>query len=80
MLAVSSNISIRQDQIETVLALALQEVGFTANSAKQIADWDPYDQNASAKWFDAEYMFGVTDGFDVVIGKPAICRATEKRR
>ena len=52
------------------LALALQEVGFTANSAKQIADWDPYDQNASAKWFDAEYMFGVTDGFDVVIGNP----------
>ena len=52
------------------LASALQEVGFTADSAKQIADWDPYDQNSSAKWFDAAYMFGVADGFDVVIGNP----------
>ena len=52
------------------LASTLQEVGFAADSAKQIADWDPYDQNSSAKWFDAEYMFGVADGFDVVIGNP----------
>lgn len=52
------------------LATALEEVGFTADSARQIADWDPYDQNASAGWFDAEYMFGVAEGFDVVIGNP----------
>ena len=32
--------------------------------------WDPYDQNASSEWFDPEYMFGVADGFDVVIGNP----------
>ena len=31
---------------------------------------DPYDQNAKADWFDAEYMFGIADGFDVVIGNP----------
>ena len=39
--------------------------------AQKIVRWDPYDQNASAAdWFDAEYMFGVHDGFDVVIGNP----------
>ncbi len=38
--------------------------------AQKIAAWDPYDQNAKADWFDAEWMFGVTDGFDVVIGNP----------
>ena len=35
-----------------------------------IAEWDPYDQNAHAGWFDAHYMFGVADGFDIVIGNP----------
>ena len=39
--------------------------------AQKITHWDPYDPNASAaNWFDSEYMFGVADGFDVVIGNP----------
>ena len=38
--------------------------------ARQIAGWKPYDQNAKADWFDPEWMFGITDGFDVVIGNP----------
>ena len=41
-----------------------------ASDAARIANWDPYDQNAHADWFDTAYMFGVTDGFDVVIGNP----------
>ena len=31
---------------------------------------NPYDQNAKADWFDPEWMFGVRDGFHVVIGNP----------
>ena len=58
------------ERLRQVLATALEGVGFAAASAKQIADWDPYDQNASAAWFDSEYMFGVSEGFDVVIGNP----------
>ena len=30
----------------------------------------PYDQNASAPFLDPEWMFGVKDGFDIVIGNP----------
>lgn len=48
----------------------LRENGFSPTSAKQIADWNPYDQNSSAKWFDTEWMFGQTEGFDIVIGNP----------
>ena len=58
------------ERLRQELAATLRQVGFAAASANQIADWDPYDQNVSADWFDAEYMFGVTDGFDVVIGNP----------
>ncbi|MDD3917621.1 MAG: TaqI-like C-terminal specificity domain-containing protein, partial [Synergistaceae bacterium] len=39
-------------------------------TAKQLAAWDPYDQNEASPFFDAEWMFGVRDGFDVVIGNP----------
>ena len=38
--------------------------------ARKVADWNPYDQNARADWFEPEWMFGVTGGFDVVIGNP----------
>ncbi|MBF0556243.1 MAG: Eco57I restriction-modification methylase domain-containing protein, partial [Nitrospirae bacterium] len=39
-------------------------------TAHQLAGWDPYDQNVSSPFFNAEWMFGVRDGFDVVIGNP----------
>ncbi|MDE0269821.1 MAG: Eco57I restriction-modification methylase domain-containing protein [Gammaproteobacteria bacterium] len=39
-------------------------------AAHMISEWDPYDQNVCATWFNAEYMFGVDEGFDVVIGNP----------
>lgn len=61
----------RDIHLRRQIATALQAVGFPAGSANQIATWDPFDQNANAaKWFDAEYMFGVTQGFDIVIGNP----------
>ena len=69
----------RQDaELRKQLATALQTAGFPAASAAQLAAWDPFDQNAgAADWFDAEYMFGVTGGFDVVIANPPYVRQEE---
>ncbi|MBN1290264.1 MAG: N-6 DNA methylase, partial [Candidatus Latescibacteria bacterium] len=44
--------------------------GWLTNTAHQIVDFNPYDQNASATFFDPEWMFGMKEGFDVVIGNP----------
>jgi adenine-specific DNA-methyltransferase len=44
--------------------------GFPREAAKQVAAFDPYDQNASCSFFDPEWMFGLTGGFDVAIGNP----------
>lgn len=44
---------------------------YSPEDAKQLAEWNPYDQSAPASsFFDAEWMFGVKDGFDIVIGNP----------
>lgn len=36
---------------------------------KALSDWSPFS-NESTSWFDAEWMFGIKDGFDIVIGNP----------
>ena len=60
----------RDEKLRAELATELESMGTAADDAEKIAQWDPYDQNATADWFDSEWMFGVPDGFDVVIGNP----------
>ena len=57
-------------KLRRALAEELNAAGLPEDDANKITHWDPYDQNATADWFDPEYMFGVADGFDVVIGNP----------
>ena len=67
---------IRKDRVlRKKLATALGDAGFSEAVATRIAEWDPYDQSASADWFEPEYMFGVRDGFDIVIANPPYVRA-----
>ena len=57
-------------KLRQALATELKHIGMPADDANKVATWDPYDQNASADWFDPEWMFGIVEGFDVVIGNP----------
>lgn len=43
--------------------------GFEAAVLK-VTDWNPYDQNAVSPFLDIEWMFGVSDGYDIVISNP----------
>ena len=61
-------------ELRAALATELKHVGMPADDAEKLAQWDPYDQNAIADWFDSEWMFGITEGFDVVIGNPPYVR------
>ncbi|MDO4782647.1 MAG: Eco57I restriction-modification methylase domain-containing protein [Capnocytophaga felis] len=40
------------------------------NTMQKLAQWNPYDQNSTSDFFDMEWMFGIEDGFDIVIGNP----------
>ena len=57
-------------RLRGLLAKELKKIPGFAPTAKGIAAWNPYDQNAVADWFDPKWMFGIGDGFDVVIGNP----------
>lgn len=59
-----------EKELREKLKKALEQNGFQNDVAEKIASWDPFDQNTHAHWFDPEWMFGVMDGFDVVIGNP----------
>ena len=65
----------RDKDLRAELARALEGPEFGPDDARAVAQWDPYDQNAHAGWFDPEWMFGVADGFDVVLGNPPYVRA-----
>ena len=47
----------------------LQEYDRGFEDVRKIISWKPYDQNATADFFNPEWMFGMDD-FDVVIGNP----------
>ena len=61
---------IKDETLRSKLAELLTQ-GFTSETgAEQLAKWNPYDQNQVADFFDPEWMFNISDGFDIVIGNP----------
>ncbi len=60
----------RDAELRKEISELLKSLGLQGETAQKIASWDPYNQNAIADWFDTEWMFGFTNGFDIVIGNP----------
>ncbi len=65
----------REDErLRKELAKLFEDDGITPAIARQLSSWDPYDQSIAGSYFDAEWMFGVPEGFDVIIGNPPYMR------
>lgn len=73
--AVKTQLETEDAVLRKTLATELKSLQFSDDDASAIAAWNPYDQNISATWFGAEWMFGVEGGFDVVLGNPPYVRA-----
>ena len=69
----------RDKKLRQALAAELREVGMPAEDAEHIASWDRYDTHAVADWFSPERMFGIQDGFDIVIGNPPYIQLQKNR-
>lgn len=64
------------DAVRMTMAQTLDNNGFLGKDGyNQLAKWNMFDQNSSATFFDPEWMFGVKDGFDIVIGNPPYVEA-----
>jgi len=46
-----------------------------AEITKKLTDWKPFKHRAT-NWFDKEWMYGITNGFDVIIGNPPYIKNT----
>ena len=58
-------------ELRTEIAKLLEESGTVGNvEAKQMAQWDMFDQNSSSPFYDSEWMFGINNDFDIIIGNP----------
>src|SRR5439155_5761493 len=72
----------RDKELCEQLATALTESGeCSVYDAKRLAEWNPYDTNKDAQFFDPAWMFGlpVPDDhdkgvFDLVLGNPPYVR------
>ncbi len=60
----------RAEKIRSQIRELLLQKGWASEEAKKLAEFDIFDQTASADWFDPEWMLGVENGFDIVIGNP----------
>lgn len=60
-----------RDELSEILE---HEHSLKHEDALKAAAWNPFDQNATAPFFDPLWMFQMHDGFDVVIGNPPYVR------
>jgi hypothetical protein len=70
----------KDHSIRTEIKKLYEIAGMNNVDASQLAFWDPYDQNSHADFFDSEWMFGITDGFDIVIGNPPYIKEYTNRK
>jgi hypothetical protein len=75
----------RDRELCSALAKALTaSLECTAHDSKRLAEWNPYDTNTAASFFDPGWMFGLSapEGndngvFDILIGNPPYVRQEE---
>ena len=67
-LSVQGRVKALRKEMADLLAQSLM----SRKKSEHIADWDQFDQQSSADFFDSQWMFGksLKDGFDIVIGNP----------
>lgn len=61
----------RVEELQSQIANRLETLGVVGNEdARLMRGWKMFNQNISSPFFDPEWMFGISCGFDIVIGNP----------
>ncbi len=71
-----NKLKVQDKNLRTQIATILVNDGWNIGMADKIANYDIYNQNAQANWFDAEWMFGLSSNYNnneiVVLNKQII--------
>ena len=67
----------RDRELREQIGHLLKYDGWDNTTAELVANWNPYEQNTFSLFFDKEWMFGIIEGFDVVIGNPPYKQITK---
>ena len=59
-----------REKLERDYAAREKKLTGIVEEAQKVASWNPYNQNATADFFEPGWMFSVKEGFDIVIGNP----------
>ena len=54
----------------TMLADELESAGFDTDAAARLVSLDTFNPESVADWFDPQWMFGIEQSFDIVVGNP----------
>ncbi len=60
------------------LKQSFENEGFPSSVTEKIIAYDPFNTNISSGWFDPEWMFGIKEGFDIVIANPPYKEISER--
>ncbi len=63
------SVKVKFQQVQKQIFQHMIQIGHAADLTQKLATWDPFSDE-SVGWFDPKWMFGVEDGFDIVIGNP----------
>lgn len=66
--------NIQRDMLKRMI-----DIGQSPELTRKLSDWEPFSHKASA-WFDPEWMFGVKNGFDIVIANPPYGESIKKNK
>lgn len=70
----------KDEELRKTIAEELKKQGLPVDSAEKLAKWDPYDQNASSPFFDSEWMFDISQGFNIILGNPPFVRPRSEEK
>ncbi len=57
------------EQIQKRMFKHMLDMKLTSDLTHQLSNWEPFSHK-SAEWFDPDWMFGIKEGFDIVIANP----------
>lgn len=60
----------KDDYQKKYFKITSQPAFFDGKRGEQLRSFDPFKNTTSASFYDNNYIFGISDGFDIVIGNP----------